>query len=246
MQEDRHLNPDISIIIACYNEEPLLENSVREIVNVMSQTKYTYELLFIDDCSRDRTREIIRSIAADNPHMQYVFHEKNVGRGGTVCEGIRMAQGRIVGYLDIDLEVHARYIPSIVWAIDHEGYDVSTAYRIYKIPSGPFTRHVLSVIYRRLVRSLLKTRLLDTETGFKFFNRNRILPIVDVCENKGWFWDTEVMVLSEMNNLRIKETPCLFIRQKEKVSSVRVIPDTIDYFRSLWKFRRCIKEKLKS
>jgi hypothetical protein len=149
-----------------------------------------------------------------------------------------MARGRMVGFLDIDLEVHARYIPSMLLAIEHDGYDIGTAYRIYKIPSGPFTRHILSIGYRRLVRYFLRTNLLDTESGFKFFNRDRILPIVDVCKNRGWFWDTEVMVLSEKNNLRIKEIPCLFIRQEDKVSTVKVIPDTMDYFRNLWKFRR--------
>lgn len=243
MQEDGYLNMDVSIIIACYNEEDLLVGSVREIENVMSQTSYTYELIFIDDCSQDRTRHIILKLADTQPHIRYVFHEKNVGRGGTVCEGLRMARGRMAGYLDIDLEVHARYIPSMLFAIENDGYDISTAYRVYKIPSGPFTRHVLSVAYRKLVRYFLKTNLLDTETGFKFFNRQKILPIVDACENRGWFWDTEVMVLSEKNNLRIKEIPCLFIRQRDKVSTVKIIPDTIDYFSNLWKFRKRINDR---
>lgn len=242
---DSYLSIDVSIIIACYNEESLLANNVKEIENVMAQTKYTYELIFIDDCSQDRTREVIEQLTADRPGMKYEFHEKNVGRGGTVCEGIRMAQGKMAGYLDIDLEVHARYIPSMLWAIEQEGYDVCTAYRIYKIPSGPFTRHILSVMYRKLVRYLLGTNIVDTETGFKFFNREKILPIVAACENKGWFWDTEIMVLAEKNGLKIKEIPCLFIRQKDKVSTVNVIPDTIDYFENLWKFRKRINDQFR-
>ncbi len=229
---------DVSLIIACYNEEGLLVDNAREIENVMVQTKYSYELIFIDDCSQDKTREIILKLADNQPHIKHFFHEKNIGRGGTVCEGIRSAQGKMVGYLDIDLELHARYIPSMLWAIEHDGYDICTAHRIYKIPSGPFIRYVLSIGYRKIVRFFLGTNLLDTETGFKFFNREKILPVIAVCKNKGWFWDTEVMVLSEKHNLKIKEIPCLFIRRTDKVSTVRVLHDTADYFRSLWQFRK--------
>jgi glycosyltransferase involved in cell wall biosynthesis len=237
---------DVSIIIACYNEEKILNDSVREIENVMAQTKYTYELIFIDDCSQDRTREVILEIVDKRKNSKCIFHERNIGRGGTVCEGIRMAQGKIVGYLDIDLEVHARYIPSMLWAIEHDGYDISTAYRIYKVPSGPFIRYILSVGYRKLVKYFLKTNLLDTETGFKFFNREKILPIIDACNDTGWFWDTEVMVLAENHNLKIREIPCLFIRREDKVSTVRVLPDTLDYLKSLWRFKSRMKKKIQT
>jgi glycosyltransferase involved in cell wall biosynthesis len=76
MQEDNYLNIDVSIIIACYNEEDLLANNVREIENVMSQTNYAYELIFIDDCSQDRTRHIILRLADDRPHIKYVFQKR--------------------------------------------------------------------------------------------------------------------------------------------------------------------------
>lgn len=229
---------DVSIIIACYNEENLLVDSVREIEKVMAQTKYSYELIFIDDCSKDKTRELILQLVKDNPRYTHVFHEKNVGRGGTVCEGVRMAQGKIVGFLDIDLEVHARYIPSMIGAIEQDGCDVSTAYRIYKVHIRAIPRHILSMGYRKLSRKYLGINLLDTETGFKFFDREKVLPVIDECKNKGWFWDTEVMILAQKHKLKIKEIPCLFIRRTDKISSVNVISDSIDYIVNLWKFRK--------
>jgi GT2 family glycosyltransferase len=169
--------------------------------------------------------------------MRYLFHEKNTGRGGTVCEGIRMAQGKIVGFIDIDLEVHARYIPSMLSAIEQEGYDVWTAYRIYKIHLKAIPRHILTIGYRKLARKLLKTDILDTETGFKFFDREKIMPVIDACRNNGWFWDTEVMILSQKMGLKIKEIPCLFIRRTDKVSSVNIVADTIDYLKNIWEFK---------
>ncbi len=233
---------DVSIIIACYNEEDILEENVREIQRVMGQTIYSYELIFIDDASEDKTRDLIIEITKNNPNMQYYFHKKNIGRGGTVIDGIKMAKGKIVGFLDIDLEVHARYIPSTIDAIN-SGYDVATGYRFYKVSLHPvsFLRHVLSIWYRRLAGLLLGLPLEDTETGYKFFNREKILPIIEKTENTRWFWDTEVMVLSYYGGLKIKEIPCLFIRRPDKKTSVKIFRDSFDYFFELWKFNKKIQ-----
>ncbi len=230
---------DVTIVIACYNEEEVLEENVKEIERVMNQTLYSYELVLVDDCSSDKTRDLIVKIAENKSNMRYVLHEQNVGRGGTVSDGIKIAKGRIVGFLDIDLEVHARYIPSMILAIN-DGYDVVTGHRIYKVTLEPigFLRHILSLGYRRLMRFFLGVPLEDTETGYKFFNRQKILPLIEKTKNKGWFWDTEVMALSYYEGLKIKEIPCLFLRSPDKKSSVKIFKDSYDYFVALCKFKR--------
>ncbi|MCL4377870.1 MAG: glycosyltransferase family 2 protein [Actinobacteria bacterium] len=232
---------DLSIIIACYNEEAILEKSISELEAAMSRTKYKYELIFIDDCSQDNTRELIKRISSVNNHMRYIFHEKNVGRGGTVCEGIRTSEGKIVGFLDIDLEVHARYIPSMVQAIE-EGYDISTAYRLTYLRFDSIMRDLSSKAYHSITRHFLKIPLNDTETGFKFFNREKILPVIEKTQDKRWFWDTEVMAFAYFNNLKINEIPCLFIRRKDKKSTVRLWDDSIEYIRKVLQFKRKMKK----
>lgn len=229
---------DLSIVIACYNEEPHLEASVREIIATLADTRYRYELLFIDDCSKDNTREIIDQVIASIPSvpMRRIFHEKNVGRGGTVSEGILASCGRVRGFLDIDLEVHSRYIPSCVRAIQ-EGADIAVGSRIYKLSLSSVHRYVLSRGYVHLVRLLYGVSLSDTESGYKFFS-DRICPLLlPHVEDKGWFWDTEVMLRAAKSGLRIAEIPCLFIRRKDKKSTVRVFRDTLDYMQKLIVFR---------
>lgn len=234
---------DLSLVIACYNEEGHLEESVREIQAVLEGSRWSFELIFIDDCSRDRTREIIPTLTADYDNRRHLLHETNLGRGGTVTEGFRMAHGRVVGFLDIDLEVHARYLPEMLRAIEG-GMDCATAYRVYKIRlhPGPLLRHVLSRGYRLLSRLMLGVPLRDTETGFKFFRREAILPVLDQCEHVGWFWDTEVMVLAQRAGLRIAELPCLFVQRDDKQSTVRVWHDTRDYLVALFQFRKRLRK----
>ena len=108
------------MVLACYNEDEILPASFAEIKSTLDGLGRPFEILFVDDVSRDRTREIIGAIVAAHPGRRSgcILHEKNRGRGATVTDGFRAARGEIVGYLDVDLEVHARYIPSLVRAIE--------------------------------------------------------------------------------------------------------------------------------
>jgi len=124
--------PYLSLVLACYNEAEHLEASFAEIRDTLEQVAYPFEILFVDDVSRDRTREILGKLVAAHADLRLrtILHEKNRGRGATVTDGFRAARGTIAGYIDVDLEVHSRYIPSLVRAIDN-GADVATLRRIY-------------------------------------------------------------------------------------------------------------------
>lgn len=230
---------DLSVIIACYNEHDTLATSVDELVVVLAQSPLRYELVYVDDASRDDTTAIIGDCVSRYPSIpaHVIKHPVNTGRGRAVTDGFRAAHGRIVGYLDIDLEVHARYIPSMVDAIDRLGYDVATGRRFYEISRSGIVRAASSLIYHGLVRATLGLPYRDTETGFKFFRRDALARVIDRPSHPGWFWDTEIMAYCLLEELRVTEIPCVFQRRSDKVSSVRLVPDTIDYLRSLVKFR---------
>ena len=72
---------DLSIVVPCYNEAPHLAESTDRLLEVLSQTRYDYEVLFVDDCSTDDTRVIIRELCESRARCRYVFHEHNRGRG---------------------------------------------------------------------------------------------------------------------------------------------------------------------
>ena len=176
---------DLSLVIACYNEEYELVDSVRQIVEILESARWSWELIFVDDVSRDRTRELIDRLIAQYPDKTFrkLFHDHNTGRGRTVSDGFHLARGRYVGYIDIDLEVHARYIPTMLLALEH-GADVATAHRIYKVQPRLFNRFVASQGYAHLMRWLLGVHLKDTETGYKFFKRDRLLPLLDQVDQR--------------------------------------------------------------
>jgi glycosyltransferase AglD len=229
----------VSVVLACYNEGETLTESFREIVDSLSETGRSFEILFVDDVSRDRTREIIRSLVEQHPHLdlRVILHETNKGRGATVTDGFRAARGEIAGFLDVDLEVHSRYIPSLVRAIE-KGADVATVRRIYAFQVRALDRYFMSRGYSFLVRHMLGVGLLDTETGYKFFRRERLLPVLDEIEDGGWFWDTEFMVRAHLRGLRIAEIPGAYVRRSDKTSTVSGLRDSWVYFRKLLAFRK--------
>jgi len=230
--------PDVSLVIACYNEQELLEESVRELLSVMDATRFSYELIFVDDGSRDGTREIISDLVGKNPErMRKIFNKRNLGRGGAVARGIRRSKGVFTGFLDIDLEVGAHYIPYCLNELTR-GASVATAWRIYKLNLRGLIRHIASRFYSLLVGYMLKLPFHDTETGFKFFRTEDILPVLSEMKDRGWFWDTEIMARSYKHKLTIIERPCLFLRRHDKKSSVHLVRDSVRYFISLLKYHK--------
>jgi len=230
--------PHLSLVLACYNEAEHLEQSFAEIKDTLEQAPFSFEVLFVDDVSRDRTREILAKITATHPQLalRTILHETNRGRGATVTDGFRAARGSITGYIDVDLEVHSRYIPSLVRAID-QGADVATLRRIYAFQVRSLDRYFMSRGYSFLVRRLLGVTTADTETGYKFFRREALLPLLDEIQDPGWFWDTECMVRAARRGLRMVEIPGAYIRRKDKTSTVSGASDSIRYFRQLVRFR---------
>jgi len=237
-------NLDLSLILTCYNESKILEKSVEEIREVLDKTTYTYEIIFVDDGSKDNSRELIKDICAKNPGlMRFSFHEKNKGRGQAVTTGINLAKGYVVGYVDTDLETPAYYIPEFIYNVKNK-YDVVTGLRFYSFSVSHLLRLITSLGYKLLFRKLLKSPIKDSETGCKFFNREKLLDVLPLLKANHWFWDTEVMVESYKKGYKIYEMPTVFIRKiDEKGSAVNLFKDTYTYFFQLINYRKRLKKR---
>jgi len=230
---------DLSVIIPCYREEPHLAASVQTLSAVLDRTRCAYELIFVDDRSPDGTRDVIEEVCRGRENARYIFHERNMGRGGAFKTGFKEARGRIAGFVDIDLEVGAHYIPPLVRLIEDGDCDVATGNRHYLLSQTEgWVRHVLSQGYRMLCGFFLNFGVKDSETGCKFFRRDACREAVLGSASDGWFWDTEVMARAALANLRITEMPVLFLRRFDKASTVRIVRDSFDYMVELYRFRR--------
>lgn len=227
---------DASIILPCYNEGPTLEKSVAKIVNVCESLKKRWEIIFVEDKSVDGTRKTVEKICLRIKNTKAIYHEKNQGRGKSVADGIRAAEGEICGYLDVDLEVPAQYIPIFIEEIEN-GRDLVVGRRFYEGGYQVILRYLASKIYAMIVKTLLDTGVQDSEAGYKFFRTAKILPILVKTRDKRWFWDTEICARAKKAGLVISEVPVLFKRRTDKKSTVKLFTDTWDYLVSIIKFK---------
>lgn len=228
---------EVSIIIPCYNEGPTFEMSVGKIISVCRSLKMAWEIIFVEDKSTDETRKKVEKLVAKISNARAIYHPQNQGRGKGVSDGIKASRGKICGFLDVDLEVSAGYIPLFVDEIK-SGADMAVGRRFYE---GGELFSVLRLIgskaYARMVRALLAIPIDDTEAGYKFFRREKILPVLSRVRDKRWFWDTEICARAVWANLAISQVPVLFVRRPEKKSTVRLVPDTLEYLRKIIEFR---------
>ena len=230
---------DLSLIVPCYNEGPYLTGHLNQIYDLLKLINLEFEMIIIEDTSTNDTLQRAQLFAQDRPGVQLFAHEKNKGRGFTVSEGIKKATGKVVGFLDVDLEVDCHNMIPFIFKI-LEGYDVVTGHRIYKICWWD-PRWVLSRGYVVVTQLFCHTSFSDTEAGFKFFNREKILPVIDEVEDYHWFWDTEVMIRAYYHGLRITEIPILFIRKNQAFSTLNSFSDSFYYFKKLLSFRKVIR-----
>lgn len=228
--------PYLSLIIASYNEGPSLPKSLESVEEVLSDMPYSWEIICIDDKSKDNSLNYLKSFAKHRKNVKVFSHKNNLGRGGTVKQGMLKAKGKVIGYIDIDLEVSPVYIPQFVRAIK-KGADVAIANRIYQENIFSLTRWLASKSYAFIVRLMLDLHLSDTEAGYKFFSKTKILKTLRKTKDQHWFFDTEILVRSKSNNLVIEQIPVLFLRRSDKKSTVKLIPDTIAYIKAISNFR---------
>ena len=234
---NKPLGPDISIIFTGYNEGADVLRNLNRVKNLLNTSRYSWEMILYDDKSSDKTLDFFKEFADTHKNVSVFFHKNNLGRGRTVKDAILKSKGNIVGYIDTDLELSPVYIFEFILDLLN-GADVAIARRYYTIKGSNLIRAVASKVYPILADYFLNLHFQDTEAGFKFFKRRKILPILRKVRDERWFFDTEILARSLWAGLKIVEIPVVYIRNPEKKSSVKLIKDSVEYLRKIWYFRK--------
>jgi glycosyltransferase involved in cell wall biosynthesis len=233
---------DLSLVLACYRDAPHLERNVAVLNAYLASTRLAYEIIFVEDASPDDTLAAVhRSAAALRAQAvttQVIEHPTNTGRGGAVQDGFLAARGDVVAFIDVDLEHRPDAMLSMYLRIASGECDGVVANRLYEVSRVNPLRMILSRGYRFLLKSCIELPVSDTEAGFKMFKRARILPVLPTVEDRGWFWDTEIVARAADAGLRLIDHPIIFVRDATKQSTVRIVRDSLEYLLKLTSFLR--------
>ncbi|MFH1642967.1 MAG: glycosyltransferase family 2 protein [Nanoarchaeota archaeon] len=136
----------VSVVIPCYNEEKIIDNTYNLVKKVLNKTKKKYEIIISSDGSKDKTNEILRKISIKDKMAHIIINKKNRGMGYVLRQMFNKASGNVVIQMDADLSVNPNIINSFLEEI--KNYDVVIASR-YKGIKGeiPLTRLIASRVY---------------------------------------------------------------------------------------------------
>jgi len=213
----------VTVVLPAHNEVRSLRRAVEETVEFLESVNQDFEILIAEDGSTDGTAEVARGIADSNLKVNWIHYDMRLGRGRALTEAFKKSSGSVLVYMDVDLSTDVRFLKPLIQAII-DGYDVATGSRgiAESLVSRSLKRAVASQLYNNLVRLFLGSYLRDHQCGFKAFNRESYLRIIDKVQAKHWFWDTEILVLATRMGLRVKEVPVVWKEgEKTEVNLMR-------------------------
>lgn len=204
----------LSVIIPAYNEERRIGKTLREIDSYFKKQNYTYEILVVDDGSKDKTKEIVESLASEIKNLKCLGYGRNEGKGFAVRFGMLNAKGKFRLFSDADHSTPISEIEKFFPEFE-KGADVVIASRelkesILEPPQGPWRRFVGEgfKILRKLVVGLWKIE--DTQCGFKCFKEEVVEKVFPKCKINRFAFDPEILILVKKEGYKIKEVPVLW------------------------------------
>jgi len=234
----------LSVIVPVYNGAVFISETFRELADYLEQQGEEYELLFVDDGSRDNTGSILEELAGRHPRVFLIRNGTNQGKGYSVRAGMKQAQGDFLVFTDADLAYPPTEIDKIVQTL-REGADLAIATRV--APASRFimnpeffgyiyTRHLGSRLFNWLVRKVLGLSIYDTQAGLKGFSRQAKEIIFNRQTLEGFTFDVELIYIAQKFDLKVREVPVLF-RYFSEPTTVSFVMQSLDSVKDLFSIR---------
>ncbi len=233
----------LSIVIPSYNEGDHIFNNLNIISEEISKFTDDFELVPVNDGSKDNTGSEILRAASVNSKISPVVYEKNKGKGAAIVEGVKHSKGDIIGFLDADLDISPSHVASYISAMNEKNADVVIGSKMHKDSKldYPPMRRFFSWGYFVLLKILFGLKVKDTQTGIKFYKAEFIKNIVDKLTVYGYAFDIEILALANSMKASIIEMPVEIVFQRGesfgriKVSDIwKMFTDTVGIW---WRLR---------
>jgi len=191
--------PDLSIIVPVFNEEGSLEELHRQITSVETETNQAFEIIFVDDGSKDNSWNVLKKIATANNNVKCIRFRRNFGKAAALRAGAAETTSPLVITIDADLQDDPAEIPRFIEALD-EDYDLISGWK--KNRNDPLGKTLPSKVFNWLIGLMTGVKLHDHNCGFKLYRRE-IFDEVKLYGEMHRF----VPVLATAKGFRVKEIP---------------------------------------
>ena len=228
--------PHLSVVIPAFNEEGRIVSTLEEVVGYLEAQTYDWEVVVVDDGSRDGTLGVARGWAEGRDGVR-VEARPHRGKGWAVHHGMLASTGKYRFMCDADLSMPVAQIEGFLERMD-EGYDVVMASREVKGSQRfgePVLRHLIGRAFNWLVRSILVRGYDDTQCGFKCFRGEAARYLFGLQRTWGFGFDGEILFLARKRGMRMLEIPIDWHYRPD--STVRPVVDSFLMFRDTVRVR---------
>ncbi|NMB91454.1 glycosyltransferase family 2 protein [candidate division WWE3 bacterium] len=220
---------EYSIVIPAYNEEDKVTSSLTQVVNFMRSFCSSFEVLVVNDGSRDTTADKVGEYVRENPEVKLI-NNPHRGKGYAVWTGMQEAKGKLVYMADMDLSAPIEELRKLSIWIKDQDFDIVIASREgvgARRIGEPFYRHLMGRVFNVLVQLIALPGITDSQCGFKLFKGDVAKDIfgrldiygkkaVDIDKAYLGAWDVEVLYLARKLGYTIKQVPVTWTFVKTK------------------------------
>lgn len=171
----------ISIIVPCYNEQEALPLFHKEITRVLQEMGESYELLLVNDGSRDSTLDVMRTLAQEDGHVVYLSFSRNFGKEAAMYAGFCNAQGDYVAVMDADLQDPPALLPKMLELLQTGAYDSVATRRVSRAGEPP-VRSWFARRFYQLINKISDADIVDGARDFRLMRRSMVDAILSMSE----------------------------------------------------------------
>jgi len=193
------LSGSLSLVLPAYNEEANIEVVVQESLATLPMFASDFEIIVVNDGSRDRTAEIVTLLATDDRHVRLVNHARNRGYGAALISGFRASRGDFIMFMDADRQFDVRELRLLTPFADE--YDIVAGFRMER--SDPIHRRIFAELFNVSVRVLFGVHLRDIDCAFKLF-RGDLLREMSLSA-PGALINTEIQAKARRQGARLQQ-----------------------------------------
>lgn len=223
--------------MAAYNEAENIESMIMEVIVTMDKLAANYEVIVVNDGSRDETANIVKSVIQKYPQVRLLEHAVNKGYGAAVFLALISARNELIFFTDSDRQFDLQEISKLINAIGDA--DLAIGYRSPR--RDPFMRRVNAWGWNALIRMLFGYTARDVDCAFKLMRREVVDYLRDKIQSRGATFSAEFLVRARRGGFFIKEVPVKGHRRRVAGSQTGARPDVIlRAFKELTLFRSAL------
>ncbi len=234
MKTGNRNNPELSIVIPAYNEVENIEKTVLDAQKVGKSYFNGYEIIVVDDASRDDTSIIVKNMHKNDANVFVVTHKENKGKAGALNTGFKKARGEYIFYTDADNQYNINSIKGLKKSIGTA--DIVSGYRVNKAIS--LFRKFASDFYNLIARVFLGIKAKDIECAFKLFKSEKLKQIE--IESSNFMVETEILAKATRMGFNIVDFPLRHYPRTGGETSISFFKDILRTVKGLI----CLKWKL--